>query len=124
INGRSDGGEGKAPRRNIRWTQWGILGAVCVLVIGVYARMASSGPLEALCTNASDTYYNLLVRGFRVGQLNVKKDAPPGLVQLADPYDPVANARYQDFPYRLADLSYYKGKLYLYFGITPALLLF
>ena len=124
MDGRSDGGEAKAGGAKIRWTQWGILGVVCVLVIGVYARMASSGPLEAVCPDASDTYYNLLVRGFRAGQLSLKKDAPPGLVQLADPYEPAANARYQDFPYRLADLTYYKGKLYLYFGITPALLLF
>ncbi|MGA2137464.1 MAG: hypothetical protein ABSH14_01235, partial [Verrucomicrobiia bacterium] len=27
-------------------------------------------------------------------------------------------------PYRLLDLSYYKGKFYLYFGATPALILF
>ena len=27
-------------------------------------------------------------------------------------------------PYRLQDLSYYKGRLYFYFGVTPALILF
>ena len=43
----------------------------------------------------------------------------PGSLQLPDPYDPVAYA-----PYPVNDLSYYKGKLYLYFGITPALVLF
>jgi hypothetical protein len=69
-------------------------------------------------------YYNLLVQGFRAGQLSLKKDAPPGLAQLADPYDPTANALYRPEWNPMVDLSYYKGKLYLYFGVTPALILF
>jgi tetratricopeptide (TPR) repeat protein len=100
------------------------LAAVCVLVIGVYAYTAHTGFFVSSSLNAADSYYNLLVQGFRAGQLNLKKEAPPGLAQLADPYDPAANGVYQDSPYRLHDLSYYKGKLYLYFGVTPALVLF
>jgi hypothetical protein len=65
-----------------------------------------------------------LVQGFRAGQLNLKKDVPPGLAQLADPYDPSANALYRSGTYRLLDLSYYKGRLFLYFGVTPALIVF
>ncbi len=98
---------------------WGSLAAVCVLVIGVYAYMAESGVLELASLNAADTYYNLLVQGFRAGQLSLKKEAPPEFSHVADPYDAVANP-----PYQMLDLSYYKGKLYLYFGITPALMLF
>ena len=70
---------------------WKLLAAVCALVIGVYAYMAQSGLLELLSPSAADTYYNLLVRGFRAGQLSLKKEVPPGLAQLADPYDPAAN---------------------------------
>jgi hypothetical protein len=103
---------------------WRWLAVVCVLVIGVYAYLAQSGLLELLSPSAADTYYNLLVRGFRVGQLNLKKEVPPGLAQLADPYDPTANAPYRLMPNRLHDLNYYKGKLYLYHGVTPALILF
>ena len=104
---------------------WRSLAAVCVLVIGVYGYVAQSGTLESLTLNAADTYYNLLVQGFRAGQLSLKKDVPPELAQLADPYDdPAAKISYQGKPYRLLDLSYYKGRLYLYFGITPALILF
>jgi tetratricopeptide (TPR) repeat protein len=98
--------------------------AVCVLVIGVYAYMAQSGLLELLSPSAADTYYNLLVRGFRSGHLSLQKEVPPGLAQLADPYDAAANAPYRLMPYRLHDLSYYKGRLYLYHGVTPALILF
>jgi tetratricopeptide (TPR) repeat protein len=101
-----------------------LLAAVCALVIGVYAYMAQSGVLELASPNAADAYYNLLVQGFRAGQLSLKKEVPPGFAQLADPYDPAANAIYEPPPHRMLDLSYYKGKLYLYFGVTPALILF
>jgi tetratricopeptide (TPR) repeat protein len=103
---------------------WISLVTTCVLVIGVYAYMAQSGPSELRTPNAADAYYNLLVQGFRAGQLNLKKEVPHGFAQLADPYDPTANAPYQTRPYRLHDLSYYRGRLYLYFGATPALILF
>jgi tetratricopeptide (TPR) repeat protein len=103
---------------------WGPLVPVCVLVIGVYAYVAQSGLLESLSRDASDTYYNLLVRGFQQRQLNLDKEVPPGLTNLADPYDPVANAPYRLLPWRLHDLSYYKGRLYLYHGVTPALIMF
>ncbi len=103
---------------------WTLLAAVCVLVIGVYAYMAQSGLLELLSPSAADTYYNLLVRGFRAGHLSLQKEVPPGLAQLADPYDATANAPYRLMPYRLHDLSYYNGRLYLYHGVTPALILF
>ena len=73
--------------------------------------------------NAADEYYNLLVQGFRAGQLSLKQEVPPGFAQLADPYDPTASAPYQ-FAYGMLDLSYYKGELYLYWGVAPALLLF
>jgi len=102
---------------------WGSLAAVCALVIAVYACLARSAAWESLSPNAADSYYNLLVRGFRAGQLNLKKVVPPGLIQLADPYDSAANARFCIGPDHLVDLSYYKGRLYLYFGVTPALIL-
>jgi len=74
-------------------------------------------------SDPADAYYNQLVRGFRSGQLNLKREVPPGLTKLADPYDPAANISYRRGD-RLHDVSYYKGKLYLYFGVTPALVLF
>lgn len=102
-----------------RWMQRCILAAVCVLVIGIYAFTAHSGVLESLDHDPSHTFYNLLVQGFRAGQISLKIEAPPGLAQFADPYVPTAPVHYA-----LHDMSYYKGKLYLYFGVTPALILF
>ncbi len=97
---------------------------MCALVIGVYAGMARWAGRESLSPNASDADYNLLVQGFRTGQLGVKKEVPPEFARLANAYDPIVNARYRLMPYRLQDLSYYKGRLYFYFGVTPALILF
>ncbi|MGH7940284.1 MAG: hypothetical protein ACREFR_04360 [Limisphaerales bacterium] len=70
---------------------------------------------------AEGEYYNLLVQGFSEGHLYLKRDAPAALAHLANPYDPIANAWYVP---DIGDISYYKGRLYLYFGVTPALMLF
>ncbi|HUJ71973.1 MAG TPA: tetratricopeptide repeat protein [Verrucomicrobiae bacterium] len=103
---------------------WKPLGAACLLVIGVYAYTARLGALQPLTQPAADNYYNLLVRGFRDGQLSLKKEAPPALAQLADPYSATPDVFNQSGSGRTMDMSYYKGRLYLYFGVTPALLLF
>ena len=98
---------------------------VCALVIGIFAWSAEPGYLELATPRTEDAYYNLLVEAFRAGQLNVKREASPGLARLADPYDPDMNYPYVwDLHYPSYELSYYKGKLYLYFGVTPALVLF
>jgi tetratricopeptide (TPR) repeat protein len=118
-------GQTATSERKSQCKPWGILGAVCFLVIGVYAHMAQPGMLESWASQADGNYYNLLVEGFRAHQLNLQKEAPPGLAQLADPYDPIANFSYQWLDRNpLGDLSFYQGKLYLYFGVTPALILF
>jgi tetratricopeptide (TPR) repeat protein len=114
-----------APKGDIQWIYHAVFGVVCALVIGIFTWSAETGFLELASPHAEDSYYNLLVQGFRAGQLNVKRETPPGLAQLADPYDPAVNASYiWDERYLSADMSYYKGKLYLYFGVTPALVLF
>lgn len=95
---------------------------VCGLLIGIFTWFAdTSAPFETLFPGASQDSYNLLVQGFSSGQLNLKEDAPPGLAKLSDPYDPNLNA---PFIGTVNDLTYYKGKLYLYFGVTPALVFF
>jgi len=107
------------------WVPWVILGTICALVIGFYAWSARPGWLGMRTWRAQDAYYNLLVQGFRAGQLDLKTEVPPGLAHLADPYDPIANADYLLVDgHPLWDLSYYHGKLYFYFGVTPALVLF
>ena len=99
--------------------EWRILVGVCAVVIAIYAYTAHDGAVTQPSLDAAGSYYNLLVQGFRAGQLNLKKEVPPRLAQLADPYAPTELR-----PIEVGDLSYYKGKLYLYFGVTPAVVLF
>jgi tetratricopeptide (TPR) repeat protein len=100
-----------------------ILGLAAALVLAGYAWITVTSVGE-WGRAAADYAYNLQVAGFRSGHLSLPRDVPPGLAQLPDPYDPEANLVYRMAPYSLHDLSYYRGRLYLYFGVTPALLLF
>ncbi len=114
-----------APQRDVQWTSCAGFGLVCILVIVFFIWNTEPGYHELARLRAEDSYYNLLVQGFRVGQLNVKREAPAGLARLSDPFDSVQNAPFVgDANYPLIDMSYYQGKLYLYFGVTPALVLF
>ncbi|HUJ45272.1 MAG TPA: tetratricopeptide repeat protein [Opitutaceae bacterium] len=106
------------------WLQHLMLGAAAAAVIAVYAGIAGWGGSRLMDLPAADARYNLLVEGFQAGSLSLKKEVPRGLAQLADPYDPVANDRFRAAPYGLHDMSYFGGRLYLYFGVTPAVVLF
>jgi tetratricopeptide (TPR) repeat protein len=107
-----------------------LLGLVCALVLGIYAWTArpevwqtAVWKVDNPAYNPANACYNLLVDGFRSGQLNLNTEVPSGLAKLADPYDPLANVHYRQDD-GLQDISYYKNKLYLYFGVTPAVVLF
>jgi len=66
-----------------------------------------------------DDLYNRLTDGFLAGQLSFLEKPDPGLIQLADPWDPLQNGPLRQFH----DVSYYRGKYYLYFGAAPAVVL-
>lgn len=63
-------------------------------------------------------YYRLLVRGWMKGHLYIDIAPKPELLALADPYDPAQNQ-----PYKMGDVSLYRGRYYIYFGVAPALTL-
>jgi hypothetical protein len=63
-------------------------------------------------------YYNQLTDAFASGQLSLKALPDPRLLKLENPYVPQL-----DVP-RPHDMSLFKGKLYLYFGAAPAVMLF
>ena len=98
------------------WLRRCLFWGVSAVVVGLLFLGAEPRLSVLKNTDAKDCYYNLLIQGFREGRLNIKKDVPPGLARLANPYDPAANAPY--IP-EVGDISYYKGKLYLYFGVAP-----
>ncbi len=104
-----------------------LLACVCAAVVAFYAWKSQQVVLQFPHADPAREYYNLLARGFARGQLNLDVEAPAGLRALADPYDPAANAAFRQSDYtldRLHDTSYFNGKIYLYFGAAPAVLLF
>lgn len=89
-------------------------------VVWLYFWIARPAISQLLGNHSAQTaYYNRLVDGFRSGHLYLAGDPAPEMAKLKNPYDPIENG-----PYRLHDATYYKGKYYLYFGPTPALVLF
>ncbi|HEY1790640.1 MAG TPA: tetratricopeptide repeat protein [Verrucomicrobiae bacterium] len=110
-------------RRARPWLPDGIFCLICGLLVGMFTWFSdTSAPLESVFSKVNEAPYNLLAQSFSAGQLNLKENVPPGFAKLANPYDPNLNAPYMGGA--LDDLTYYKGKLYLYFGLTPALVLF
>jgi hypothetical protein len=109
-----------APTRFPAWIEQRGLLLIAVAIAWFYLWTATSGPEHfSLKQEPGELdYYNLQVDGFLSGHLNLKYQGDPGLATLKDPYDPAQNA-----PYRVLDMSYYKGKYYIYFGPTPALVL-
>ena len=103
----------------LRLARWLVLGVAVAAVIGEYVWIARPAISQLNGAVPSQVYYNLLVDGFRAGQLSLKKAPAAELARLPNPYDPA-----QNMPYRLHDVSYFHGRYYLYFGVTPALLLF
>jgi hypothetical protein len=102
----------------------GIAGSLVLMlaaaaIIGFYAWDAAPDGSLFRTLNGGSSYYSLLVKGFRAGHLSLDVAVPPGLAQLSDPYDPKQNA-----PFGMHDVSYYKGRFYLYFGVTPAVVLY
>ena len=74
--------------------------------------------------SAADEPYNLVVEGFRSGHVWIAKEAPGQLAKAANPYEFATYRPYLKPPWNLTDLSYYRGHLYAYFGVTPAVILF
>ncbi|MGA2016360.1 MAG: hypothetical protein ABSH26_05350 [Opitutaceae bacterium] len=93
---------------------WAAL-AACALLLAWIANGAAV--LEGDRTDAWH-HYEYLVDGFLRGHASISVDPAPELLRLRDPYDPAQNG-----PWRLWDASLYRGKFYLYFGPTPALLM-
>src|SRR5271170_5690218 len=64
-------------------------------------------------------YYHFATDAMLSGQLSLKIIPPPQLLALPNPYDPALNQ-----PYRLHDISLYRGKFYIYWGLSPCVLFF
>ncbi len=72
-----------------------------------------------LFPKTDDGYYNLVTRGFLKGQLAMDLPADPELAQLDNPWDPNERGALGKL-----DVSYYRSRYFLYFGVSPVVLLF
>jgi hypothetical protein len=63
--------------------------------------------------------YCMVADAIAQGQANLLVRPRPELLALPNPYDPVQNVRY-----RMHDVSLYKSRYYVYFGVAPAVVLY
>jgi hypothetical protein len=90
-----------------------------VAIAAFYIWTATSSQYAFVWGTKKVDHYNLLAEGFLSGHLYLAQDPPKELLALPNPYDPAANE-----PYRLHDVSLYKGHYYVYFGPVPVLTLY
>jgi hypothetical protein len=100
-------------------TDAGLLTVVLLAAVFYLWTAATTYPFD-FATHQTGVY-NLLTDSFLHGHTYLPIRPPAGLLALANPYNPTANAPYQG---GLHDLSLYKGHLYAYWGAVPALTLF
>ncbi len=123
------GGSGPVVGRAKRWRrQGGGMILLCILAVAiVYVHSASSYGKSLTPYSSTErfnfNFENRVASSLLAHQLSLNVKTPRGLLQLRDPYDPRANARYRGKS-KIHDLSLYKGKLYSYFGPAPAILLY
>src|ERR1700690_2751357 len=92
------------------------LAIIAAVIVWAYAYLSTSrlGLLFRFPGPDSQEYYHYLTEGFVHGHLAMNVAPPPALAALPNPYDPAARARIGELG--LHDVSYYKGRYYLYFG--------
>lgn len=92
---------------------------LAILLLAFWVYLGGAHSRAGLFTSAEPSgYYGLLTEALLAGQLHLKITPDPKLALLENPYaGPQGTLR----PH---DMSYYRGRFYLYYGITPALILF
>jgi hypothetical protein len=107
------------PTSPMPWWQRITLTTLLAGIVCFFFWTVSSGPFSIKFGREQTDYYNTLTHGFIQGHLYMNEVVPEAMTKLADPYDPAQNQGIG-----LHDGSYYKGHYYLYFGVTPVLVLF
>lgn len=95
-----------------------VLGFLICLISASYLYLSIAQGPQAILGGYPERYA-LLVRSFLKGSTTLPLVPRAELLALRNPYDPELNVQY-----RLQDASLYKGRYYLYFGVTPAVTLF
>lgn len=103
-----------APSRAVpaRWRAGAPWALFALLVIGYYWFLISTGHFTSW--QPATQFYDTQAEGFRAGHLHTTMKPDPRLLRLPNPLD------YQHSPLWAWDYSLYRGRLYLYWGLTPA----
>jgi hypothetical protein len=97
---------------------WVVLGCLAFGIGWFYTWQPAAFPRHWTSAKA-EGFYNELADAFLAGQASLLRQPDPRMSALKDPYDPDKNAAF-----RVNDLSYFKGKYFLYMGPAPAVTVF
>lgn len=95
-----------------------LLGHLWAAIFVIYAGFITFGTFTSW-THTSH-YYTQLADAFNKGNLYIDRQPDKSLLEAADPYSATNRLPFSD---EIWDMSLYKGKLYLYWGPLPALLI-
>ena len=95
-----------------------LVGHLWISILVIYAWFITFGNFTTW--NHSTQYYTQLADAFGKGQLYVDRLPGQAMLEAQDPYSPITRPVFED---EVWDLSLYKGRLYLYWGPVPALLI-
>jgi hypothetical protein len=88
----------------------------------VFTAATSVPPGEHFPSKAPRHYYNALVSNMLRGRLCLDIQPDSSFLSLKNPYD--FHERMRTVGWAYSDLSYFNGKFYLYFGLTPIVVLY
>ena len=92
---------------------------VAVVVSWFYFWTVNPAEDRPILTEEGAGYYNLLASGFLKGSTALDRVVDPAMLAVKDPYSPTERAGRG-----LHDASYYKGRYFIYFGVTPVVAIF
>jgi hypothetical protein len=104
-------------RGNFRLSLSTVLIGLLLIAIGLNYLADAQRHGGSLTSVTPPGYYGLLTEALTAGQVNLRIIPDPEFLRLADPY---AGPQGTNRPH---DMTFYRGKFYLYYGITPALIL-
>jgi hypothetical protein len=103
--------------RGRRWLGGGLVALTFASIVAFYAWTVHSSAADFRFGGQKKDYYNLLVDGFQEGHLGMAATPDPELLKLP-PAERPGKAPF------LLDASLYRDRYYLYFGVTPVVVLF
>ncbi len=106
----------KEPNPRVPRWNWLLLWLMIAIFAGYYYWTIHPDPSQPI---PKFGLYSMVADAIANGQTSLLVTPRPELLALPNPYDPVRNVRY-----RMHDVSLYKGRYYVYFGVAPVVVLY